>query len=57
MNEHNIALLRQIINTNKVVCRIFIEQYGEDHELTKETLNSLSRLVCLLAMAEGRCKI
>ena len=57
MNEANIAILRQIINTNKVVCRIFIEQYGEDHELTKETLNSLGRLVCLLAIAEGRCKI
>lgn len=56
MNEHNIALLRQIINTNKVVCRIFIDKYGEDHELTRETLSSLSRLICLLAMAEGKCK-
>lgn len=54
MNEVNLALLREIVENKKLICRIFIEYYGEDHELTRENLQSLGRMVCLLMKAEEK---
>lgn len=56
MNEYNLALLREIVETKKLVCRICIEHYGEDHELTKESLKSLGKMVCLLCEVEEKFK-
>ena len=57
MNEHNIALLRQIIERRKEIYNFFVEHFGEDYPLTRDILQSVEKLQQLLAMAEGRCKI
>jgi len=57
MNERNIALLKQIIIKQREVCRIYIALYGEEHELTKQKLSSLGKLIYLLSRAERRCKV
>ena len=57
MNEHNIALLKKIIETQKEVCRCCIEAFGEEHETTKMNLNRLGRFIYLLARAERKLNI
>jgi hypothetical protein len=56
MNEHNIALLRQIIERRKEIYNFFVEHFGEDYPLTRDIFQSVKKLQQLLAMAEGRCK-
>ena len=57
MNERNIALLKQIIIKQREICRIYIALYGEKHELTRQKLSSLGKLIYLLSRAERRCKV
>ena len=56
MNEHNIALLRQIIARRKEMYNFFVEHFGTDYWLTRETADSINKLTQLLIVAEGRCK-
>jgi hypothetical protein len=57
MNEHNIALLRQIITRRKEIYDFFVEHFGEDYPLTREIWDSIKNLTHLLSMAERRCKV
>lgn len=57
MNEHNIALLRQIITRRKEIYNFFVEHFGADYPLTREIWDSIKNLTHLLSMAERRCKV
>lgn len=57
MNEHNIALLRQIIVRRKEIYDFFAKHFGEDYPLTKDILQSVKKLEQLLATIESKCKI
>lgn len=57
MNERNILKLKKNIEKHKEICRNNIATFGKDHEITKLHLRVLGNLICLLAKAEGRCKV
>ena len=57
MNEHNIALLRQIIKRRKEIYNFFVEHFGEDYPLTRDILQSVEKLQSLLMLIERRCKV
>jgi hypothetical protein len=57
MNEHNIALLRQIITRRKEIYNFFVEHFGEDYPLTRDILQSVEKLQQLLMLVERRCKV
>ena len=57
MNEHNIALLRQIIIRRKEMYDFFVKQFGKDYPLTKDILQSVNKLEQLLAIVESKYKI
>jgi hypothetical protein len=57
MNERNILKLKKNIEKQKEICRNNIATFGKDHEITRLHLRVLGNLICLLAKAEGRCKV
>lgn len=57
MNEHNIALLREIIARRKEMYDFFVEHFGVDYWLTRDIAESVDKLTQLLTKAEGRCKV
>lgn len=56
MNEHNIALLREIIARRKEMYDFFVEHFGVDYWLTRDIAESVEKLTQLLTIIEGRCK-
>lgn len=57
MNEHNIALLRQIIARRKEMYVFFVEHFGADYSLTRDTLQSIEKPQQLLVFIERRCRV
>lgn len=57
MNEKNLATLRQIVIKQREVCRHYIDTYGKDHAITKQSLSTLGKLIYLLARAKRRCEV
>lgn len=57
MNEDNISTLREIIELQKKVCRNFVSTYGIEHNVTKDALFSLGKLIFIYEQAKERCKV
>lgn len=57
MSENNIDTLREIIELQKRACRLFLDKYGVDHQVTQDALFTLGKLVFLYEKAKVRCKL
>lgn len=53
----NKELLRRILALKRDIYILYVQRYGADHEISMEIQNSLSRIITLLAISEGRHKI
>lgn len=51
-----IDLLKNIINQQRVICRIYIKLYGKENDLTKNALRLLGKYNMALYLYEERCK-